>query len=392
MRNRLQGRVAAVGLTGALAGAGLLAAVGVPAAEAAPGTAPSTVTVLASGLNNPRSVTWSAGRLYVAEAGKGGLDCPTGLMGPDGGPTCVGRTGSIAQIYGGRAHNVVSGLFSMAGQGGIGAEGVMGLTATGADDLTAVFGESVAGAFASLPKGSSFTRSDSAAARAQLGRLATVDDGRLALRADVGDSDYAWSVRHKNLVPDQFPDANPNYVKVVGNTTYVIDSASNTLDAVTRGGHVRQLAFFPNPPQRDAVPTCVDRGPDGALYIGALAPAAAPNTGNIYRYSPHTGRLSIWKTGFNVVDGCGFDSKGNFYAVEFQAHGFNPSPSGNPAGDIIKITPNGTRTVLGAGGLFYPQGFASDPAGNIYVSNWSIFPGTPAHPGMPTGEVVRLHD
>lgn len=68
------------------------------------------MTVVASGLSNPRSVTWSAGRLYVAEAGNGGSDCP-GLMGPDGGPTCVGRTGSIAQIYRGGAHNVVSGLF-----------------------------------------------------------------------------------------------------------------------------------------------------------------------------------------------------------------------------------------------------------------------------------------
>lgn len=390
MPDRLQGRMAIGGLAGALACAGLLATVGVPAAQAAPGSTPPAVTVVASGLNNPRSVTWADGKLYVAEAGKGGSDCPAGLTGPDGGPTCVGRTGSIAQIDDGTAHNVVSGLFSMAGHGGIGAEGVMGLQATRADDLTAVFGESVAGVFASLPKGTSFTPADTAAARAQLGRLATVDDGKLRLGADVGGSDYAWSGRHKNLVPDQFPDANPNYVKVVGDTTYVIDSGSNTLDSVNEGGHVRQLAFIPNPPHRDAVPTCVDRGPDGALYIGQLAPAAAPGTGNIYRFDPHTRALSVWKTGFNVVDGCGFDNSGNFYAVEFQAHGFNPSPSGNPAGDIIKISPTGTRTVLGAGQLFYPQGFTHDDAGNIYVSNWSIFPGTAAHPGMPTGQVVRL--
>ena len=73
--------------------------------------------------------------------------------------------------------------------------------------------------------------------------------------------------------------------------------------------------------------------------------------------------MTVWKTGFTVVDGCGFDKWGNFYAVEFQAHGFNPGPTGNPAGDVIKIAPNGTRTVLGEGKLFYPQGFATDEAG-----------------------------
>ena len=60
-------------------------------------------------------------------------------------------------------------------------------------------------------------------------------------------------------------------------------------------------------------------------------------------------RTSVWRTGFNPVNGCGFDSKGNFYAVEFQANGFNPGPTGNPAGDIVKISPHGNRTVIGAG-------------------------------------------
>lgn len=390
MRKLSQCRVVAAGLTGALASAGVLATVGVPAAEATPGAA-STVTVVASGLNNPRGVAWSSGRLYVAEAGTGGSDCPAGLMGPEHRPVCVGLTGSIAQIDRGRARNIVSGLFSSAGPGGAAASGVAGLTAAHGDDLKVVMSESVAGTFSALPKGTAFTPADTAAARAQLGRVATVEEGRLRLGAHVGDADYAWSARHKNLVPDQFPDANPNAVKVVGDTTYVVDAASNTLDSVTRSGLVRQLAFFPNPAHSDAVPTCIDRGPDGALYIGELAPGAGRNAGKIYRYSPHTRRLSVWKTGFNVVDGCGFDNKGNFYAVEFQAHGFNPSPTGNPAGDIVKIAPNGTRTVLGADALFYPQGFATDDAGNVYVSNWSILPGTPAHAGMPTGQVVRVH-
>jgi hypothetical protein len=381
-----QVRVAAVV---ALACAGAVTA-GVPVAQAAPvGPGGPGFSVIAGGLNNPRGVVWSHGRLYVAQAGTGGADCPAGAVGGDGGPACFGLTGAITELTAGHRHDLVSGLFSAAGKAGVAAEGVSGLTATGAGLRTA-FGGSVVGTLAAIPKGSELTPADSAAGRAQLGRLALVDNGGLRALADVGDEDYSWSAVHQDLVPDQFPDANPNALKVVGNTTYVVDAGTNTLDSVDRTGRVNQLVFFPNPAQRDAVPTCVDRGPDGALYIGELAPGAPLNQGNIYRYDLATHHLSVWKTGFNVVDGCGFDHHGNFYVVEFQANGFNPGPSGNPAGDIIKITPEGTRTVLGAGQLFFPQGFTSDNAGNIFVSNWSIFPGTPARPGMPTGQVVQL--
>jgi sugar lactone lactonase YvrE len=98
----------------------------------------------------------------------------------------------------------------------------------------------------------------------------------------------------------------------------------------------------------------------------------------------------VWKRGFNVVDGCGFDKSGNFYAVEFQATGFNPGPTGNPAGDMVEISKSGKRSVLGAGKLFYPQGFATDSNGNVYVSNWSIMPGKPSAAGAPTGQIVRI--
>jgi hypothetical protein len=57
---------------------------------------------------------------------------------------------------------------------------------------------------------------------------------------------------------------------------------------------------------------------------------------------------------------------------------------------VIEISPSGKRTVLGAGKLDYPQGFATDSKGSVYVSNWSIMPGTPSSPGAPTGQIVRI--
>lgn len=355
------------------------------------GSAASGFVVLKSGLDNPRGVSYDDGRLFVAEAGKGGTDCPAGAKGPEGGQLCFGRTGKLISLPagGGAVHTIQSGLISMSGlPGGLAAEGVASVNSS-ERGLQTLFSGSVVGVLASIPSGKSLTPSDDAALRRSLGSIHRLGSGGDTRIADVGDSDYSWSAVHHNLVPDQFPDANPNDQLRVGTTTYVADAASNTLDAVT-GGYVRQLAFLPNNGSSDAVPTCVAMGPDGALYLGELAPGATANGSKIYRYSLRYHTLRVWARGLNVVDGCGFDSSGNFYATEFQSHGFNPGPSGNPAGDVIQIRHNGTRRVLGAGHLFYPQGFATDNAGHIFVSNWSIFTGTPASPHMPTGQVVRL--
>jgi hypothetical protein len=348
------------------------------------------VEVVVSNLDNPRGLTVWDGRLYVTQAGRGGTDCPAGAMGPEGGPLCVGLTGSLSVVDNGVAKPVLSGLFSMSDvPGGIASLGIANVTGS-KHGLEVLFSESVAGVLTSLPKGEAFTAADSAAARSQLGRLMRVYGNSTRTLADVGDEDFIWTAIHQDLVPDQFPDSNPNALVVVGRTTYVADAGANALVSVNKRGRVKQLAFFPNPPAADAVPTCVAVGPDHNLYIGQLAPGAPLNGGNIYKYDVWSHNLSVWKTGFNVVDGCGFDPAGNFYAVEFQSHGFNPGPTGNPAGDIVKIATDGTRTVLGAGQLFFPQGFTMDPSGNIYVSNWSIMTGTPAAPGAPTGQVVRV--
>jgi hypothetical protein len=40
----------------------------------------------------------------------------------------------------------------------------------------------------------------------------------------------------------------------------VADAAANTVDEVSQSGVVEVLAFIPNPPHSDAVPTCIDRG------------------------------------------------------------------------------------------------------------------------------------
>ncbi|MCU1589373.1 MAG: hypothetical protein JWP11_629 [Frankiales bacterium] len=364
-------------LAAAVTATPLLAA---PAGAAAPGA----VTTVMSGLDNPRGLAiGSDGRLYVAEAGHGGSDCPAGAKGPEGQPVCFGTTGAFTRVTGGLAIRLVRGLASIAGPDGSGAEGLsaMGQGAGGLWQL--LMGLST---HATIP---GLTAADTQTSNNQLGRLLSLSDtGTATIRADVGDADYDWSASHQSYVPQQFPDANPFAMLIEGSRTDVIDSGTNVLSYVD-GSAVTQRAFFHNPAVGDSVPTCIARGPDKALYVGELTGGGnKPGSARVWRVVPNHSPI-LWRSGFTNMTGCGFDTNGNFYAVELQTTAFNPGPQGDPRGAVIKVAANGTRTRLGYGKLFYPQGFAVRDGG-LYVSNWSLMPGKAAKSGQPTGQIVRI--
>jgi hypothetical protein len=357
-----------------------------PAKAAATSTHTPTVTVIARGLNNPRSIAFDEdGNLWVTEAGKGGTEClPT--PGEPTNPTCFGLTGSVDKIEQGKVIRVFTGLASLAAQDGSEGLGPAGISSLG-DNIYFDIDES---SFA-VPLG--LSPALTAKLTDQLGRLYwahTDGDSRPAELANVGAYDYEWANQNKNLVPGQFPDADPFGLQVRshdGFKVFLADAGSNTLDEIGRDGSIHIATFVPNPPSSDAVPTCVAQGPDGALYIGQLTGVGnGAGVANIYRYTPHGG-LTVWQTGFSAISGCGFGKDGSFYVTEFDTTGF--PPSGLPAGAVIKIARNGTRTTLGAGQLFEPNGFAAGPDGSIYVTNWSAVAGS-GPPGAPTGEVVRI--
>lgn len=349
---------------------------GVPAlASPAP-----TVTVVASGLNNPRGLSFGPdGALYVAEAGTGGPDC---VAGGEEGQICVGRTGSITRIRAGHVTRVVRGLVSGASADGSAAEGAVAVSLHGRGGMFVQFGGNTLG----VPL-DQFSAADAAALRAQFGQSAkATPSGHLRTLAGVGDFDYRWSNAHRDLNP-QFPDSNPNDVLAVAGKRYVVDAGSNTLDEVAANGRISVLTYFPVPvgAPADSVPTCVATGPDGALYVGELLGGYyTPGTARVWRVVPgHAPQ--VWRSGFSAINGCGFDRAGNFYATEFQSGGL---AADSPAGDVVKVTPAGARTTLGTGSLFTSSGFAAGRDGSIYVSNWSILPGD-TH-GGPTGQIVRL--
>ena len=349
-------------------------------------SAPQVHTVV-SHLNNPRGLAVdSAGHIWIAESGAAGSHCQG--TGPD--ETCVGLTSSVSVFDGTRLNRVIKGLISVGGAGGVATSGASAV-AVAPGGIQVIMG---ANSFEVPPSG--FPVSLLNAARAQLGHLLiSSTDGAWGSFASVGNQDYLWTSRHKFLQPDQFPDANPNGLTVVGGKTYVADAGANLLAQVGSNGSVKTLAYFqvPKGSMTDAVATCVAKGPDGALYVGELLGGTfAPGGARVWRVTVSGGAVhaTVWRRGFTTIQGCGFDKWGNFYATEFQTGGLNEDPSASPAGDVVKVTPSGRRTHLGTGQLFWPSGFAAGPNGSIYVSNCSIVPAHGFGPCPNGGTVVRI--
>ena len=343
-------------------------------------------TVVADHLNNPRGLSPApGGGLYLAEAGSGGKTC---VNGGEQGQTCIGLTGSVDLVTRYGVKRIVTGLISGSGPGGIGAEGPVSVSRGPDGGVYGLFGlnSHVVPPAGAIP---AYLR---AAALAQLGHLVLVQpDGSVRDVSDVGDQDWTWTNNHRDLAPNDYPDANPNAVLYSGGHRYVADAGANLLVKVNRGGAAKVLAFFPVPPgsPNDSVETCVARGPDGALYVGELLGGThAPGHARIWRVIPgHAPK--VWATGLTTVQGCGFGNDGAFYATEFQTGGLDAT---NPAGDVVRIDRYGHRTHFGVGKLFNPSGFAAGSDGAIYVSNCSVAPAGGMGPKLcPTGgQVVRI--
>jgi sugar lactone lactonase YvrE len=369
-----------------------LAAVGVataPAASAQARTHHGTFRVIADHLSNPRGLAPApGGGLYLAEAGRGGKTC---VADGEQGTTCIGLTGSFDLVTNHGVKRLVTGLLSGTGKDGVAAEGPVSVSAGRGRSFYGQFGLNSH----VVPPPGTIPHKLRAAALAQLGHLVLGSQrGSMRSISDVGDQDWTWTNHHKNLAPHDYPDANPNAVLYSRGHRYVADAGANLLVEVKRGGAMKVRAFIPVPKgwQSDSVPTCVARGPSGALYVGELLGGFySPGHARIWRVVPgHAPK--VWATGLTTVQGCGFGSDGAFYATEFQVDGLNEGPKANPAGDVVRIGAHGHRTHLGVGKLFFPSGFAAGPGGAIYVSNCSIAPASGMGPQLcPTGgQVVRI--
>ena len=324
--------------------------------------------VVASGLDNPRGLDVSKrGTVYVTEAGRGGSGpCISGEMGT----TCAGASGAVTQIRHGDQRRVIEGLPSLAPQ-------PTGDGAIGPSDISL---RSWGGAYLTVGLG------QNPAARAQLGALGPAFGllykvspfGHLRAVADITAYEAAAN-------PDEGePDSNPNSVTSKRGRIFVVDAGGNSLLRVHRSGRISTVAVFPErllpgDVEVQAVPTNVIVGPDRALYVSELTGFPfVPGAARIYRVVPGS-EPEIYADGLTNVTDLAFDRHGNLYVVEIAANGLL---SGDPAGALIKIRPDGSRETVLSEGLVNPYGVAISRRGDIYVSNHSSSAGV--------GEVLRI--
>ncbi|WP_225839759.1 ScyD/ScyE family protein [Streptomyces sp. NK08204] len=365
MRRLKTSRTLAAGVAAAAALVGLGAGPSGQAAEAATPspnltshlTSDAPVTIVASGLNSPRSLAWGPhGHLLVSEVGSAPQTC----MGTGYDTTCYGFTGSVADVSSGTPVRIAEGLASNFNE-----EEVVGPNGLAFSDGSAYVLET--GSPESVP--SSLPEDLQAPLKKQYGGLLKISDGQVSEVANPGAADYQWTLEHK--MPADYPRANP-YALVAKphGGFYLVDAGSNTLDEVDRDGNVRVLAYVPGTSAgHDAVPTCVAVGPDGGVYVGGITGHDSSATdASVYRYSPKSHRMTLWQSGFSAINGCGFGANGDFYVTELDTTGF--LPTGDPDGVVIQINHHdNSRTVLGEGKLFAPAGFLAGPDGSIYVAN-----------------------
>jgi hypothetical protein len=360
------------------------AATAVALAVAAPAAAHEKgVEVVASGLDNPRGLELAHGKLWVAEAGRGGAGpC---VPGPEMTPVCFGLSGALTAVGldGHGQHRVLHGLPSLANPDGT--------SATGPSDISA----GSKAMWMTIGLGGPSTTRDLLPPEGQgMGRLYRIGDHGARDVADL--HAFEVSMNPDAAQPGSDVESNPNSVDAKGWPVVVADAGGNDILAVRRGqiSLVALLPFgtapapampgAPPPPPGttipvDPVPTSVVRGPDGSLYVGQLTGFPfVPGAASVFRIPAGGGTPEVVASGFTLITDIAVGKDGSLYVVQFSTQSLLAGPA---PGALIRVAPDGTRTELAAGRLVTPTGIVLGD-GAAYVSNNGAAPGT--------GEVLRI--
>ena len=360
-----------------LAGAVLILA---PAASHAQATAlqaapplSANATVFASGLNNPRGLTFGPdGNLYVAEAGTGGSRSTVGVcqQAPaPAGPYSGGMTARISKISpSGVRTTYVDRLPSdqMSPANGKLASGVAAVTFMG-------------GTLYALLSGAGCSHGGAGTAN---GVIRVKADGSWTTLADL--SQFLAIHPVANPDDDAEPDGTWYGLVGMGGALYATEPNHQQILRITPAGAASRLVDFST-----IYPGLLNwHGPtaltvqDGKLYVGFLTSfPTVVGASNISQVSLD-GKVHVVAAGLTAVLGLAFH-QGQLYVLEMTTVAGLPGPTWTGQGQVVRITAAGTAETV-ASGLTLPTAMAFGPDGALYVSNLGF--GTP--PGA--GQIVRV--
>ena len=333
------------------------------AASPPPGAMPD---VLATGLKDPRFIAIDGDDVYFTESGTGGDEAVSTVPGagtPEAQISMSGHTGKLSKFNAadGSISEIVTDFrsYTFGDHGEI--VGAAGLALDGAGS-----------AYVSVGAPGPF-----------VGQMALTGEEGVVYKVDLASGSkevladlVSWEI---NENPDPAAiDSNLYGVALLDGTLYVADAGGNAIIAVdTASGEVSTFAvtggldapFLPpaGTPARggdmaiDSVPSCVEVGPDGRLYVSFVSGGPFP-TGivPVYAYSPD-GTQEVVVQGLTMVADLAFDSSGRMYASIISTDFINQA-----AGQIVRIEADGTLTPV-VPELPVPAGIAFDAADNLYA-------------------------
>jgi hypothetical protein len=358
------------GVLGLALGAAGPAAAGPKASKASFAAPRATMSVYASGLNNPRGLKFGPdGNLYVAEAGVGGASLPPAdpacFVVPPVGPYLGSPTGSrISKIDGnGVRTTVADNLPSSQTSVDLGSlvSGVADVAFIGNTLYAVLAGAGCSHGVPGTPNG-----------------IVRVNpNGSWTLVADLATFQRAHPVAQPE--EDDFePDGTWYSLIAVRGDLYAVEPNHGEIVRVTTDGSINRVIDV-SASQGHVVPTAIAY--HGNFYIGNLGvfPQDAGSS-NIWKVTP-SGQIKLDTPGFNMVLGLAFDRRDRMYVLEASAA---PAPAPG-TGRIVRVDANGKRRQVIVDGLFLPTGMTLGPDGNLYVSNVGFGP-----PPVGLGEVLKI--
>jgi hypothetical protein len=326
--------------------------------------------VVATGLTNPRGMTWGTdGTLFVALAGSGGDTPGVPEFPPPLGPFMGGPTASVVRIEASCPVAVADGLPSVVdGTGGV----------TGVADV-AILGDQLYALIAAAGEANGNPGSVNGVYQVSAnGTTALIANTEAWLAANPPET-AGWTAP-----PEGYPNTGNPFAMVADETSgllWVVDSVNGLVFTVQLDGTVTLAADLSG---GHPVPTGIAVDPAGGIYVGTLTSVPFPDGAAKVVHVAADGTVTDAWTGLTAVTGVAVGDDGSLYAIEMSTGNLEEEPFLTPgSGRLVRQTGPDSLDVV-VSGLMFPVALRAAPDGALAIA----LPALGADDG--SGQILRV--